>query len=115
MRVISLFSLLFVLVFPCVALGGGYEIQDLVAQQDGNGAIVVQGVVRNMGKDPLQGHVVVQFLKADGVVVHAVETPLNEGRSLFPGEAAGFEMVARTEGYDSFEQVSVDFVEEKTR
>ena len=114
-RSIAFLTLTFVLLmFSGNVLGAGYEIEELVAQESSEGSIYVQGTVRNKSKGPIKGYVVVQFMK-DEAVVQAVEAHVNKGRSVPAGKTWSFEMVARPDVTQVFDQVSVDFVESKRR
>jgi hypothetical protein len=88
-----------------------YEIEDLIAelQEDGNN-VLVSGKVKNLGHSPVKGYVIVYFKNEKGVVVHSVETDVNNNKPFTRGKAGSFEISANIEGKTGIQNVFIEFV-----
>jgi len=88
-----------------------YEIEDLVAEllEDGNN-VLVAGKVKNLGYSPVKGYVIVYFKNGKGVVVHSVETDVNNNRPFPRGKIGSFEISANIERTPDIQNVVIEFV-----
>jgi hypothetical protein len=88
-----------------------YEIEDLTAdlQEDGHN-VLVTGKVKNLGFSPVKGYVIVYFKNEKGVVVHSVETDVNNNKPFTRGKAGSFEISANIEGKTGIQNVFIEFV-----
>jgi len=88
-----------------------FEIEDLTAelQNDGNN-VLVSGKVKNLGHSPVKGYVIVHFKNGKDVVVHSVETDVNQNRPFHGGKAGSFEISANIEGKTDIQNVIIEFV-----
>lgn len=73
----------------------------------------VTGSIRNLGSYPIQGHVKIKFLSANGDITKSASTFVNAGDSLKPDQSASFEYAARPEDFHNVVNFDVIFVDSK--
>lgn len=116
--------ILLILIFAANALGGSgvrtgtltfsapvYEIEDLVAEMQGDGNnVLVTGKIKNLSHYPVKGYVIVHFKNSNDEVVHSVETDVNNKRPFAHGKAAAFETSANIGNTPDIQNVVIEFV-----
>lgn len=96
---------------PLTFGGPQYEIEDLTAQLQSDGTVIlVSGKIRNLGHSATRGYVVVYLKDGNNDVIHAMETDVNEKRPFGHGKAGYFEVSANIEGISGLQNVSIEFV-----
>ncbi|MBI9083815.1 MAG: hypothetical protein JEZ11_09470 [Desulfobacterales bacterium] len=96
---------------PLTFGGPQYEIEDLTAQLQSEGSVIlVSGKIRNLGHSATRGYVIVYLRDGNNDVIHAMETDVNEKRPFGHGMAGYFEVSANIEGLSGLANVSIEFV-----
>jgi len=88
-----------------------YEIEDLVAEMQGDGNnVLVTGKIKNLSHYPVKGYVIVYFKNGNDEVVHSVETDVNDKRPFAHGKAGTFETSANVGNTPDIQNVVIEFI-----
>lgn len=96
---------------PLTFGGPQYEIEDLTAQLQSEGTVIlVSGKIRNRGHSATRGYVIVYLKDGNNEVIHSMEADVNEKLPFGYGKAGYFEVSANIEGISGLQNVSIEFV-----
>jgi hypothetical protein len=91
----------------------GYEIEDIAAEVLSEGTVIhVSGKIRNLRKEPIQGHVIIYMVDGADGVIHTVQSEVNRRNPIVFGGVGDFEVYENIEGdeLESIANIYIDLV-----